>query len=150
MTHMTVHAKYVNGPKPGKKMGSINDGEKYYNYDPTKFTFNKGVKYLVDVQVGEWQGKPSYLIKEILQNPVETAAGIPVGTAGGGGAGTASTMSKSDWEAKDQFIARQAIAKSCIEANVGTDVADVWMAWVNKTLPPMATEAGETEPWERT
>jgi hypothetical protein len=59
---MKVTVKYINQPKPGKKMGSIGtECKKYINMWPNQLEqFSVGSQYDVPVETGEWNGNVTY------------------------------------------------------------------------------------------
>lgn len=61
----TVQVKFVNPPKPGKKMGNIKleDGSQIYFY-PDKHQFNKG-SYQVETEMQTWGDKTVEVVKSV-------------------------------------------------------------------------------------
>ncbi len=165
MPQLTVTPSFVNPAKPGKKYASIksNDGV-YYSFDPAKIplsTFQKNVPIDIEYTVTDSNGN-TYCNIQRVRGGVQSQAsyGPPVSGPQTPRAVDPNAMTKADWQAKDDKISRVAIAKSCIEANVNTDVADIWLAWVNQVgvFAPSSAQGNtqqhsdqgysQSQPWE--
>ena len=121
MPQTTLTPKFVNGPKqPGGKYGSINCDGTYYSFEMSKMSFEKGRTYTVDYVTKNVNGKDFHNITAI------------VGQAGGQ-APQQGQADSGQQPRREEIITRLALAKSCIEANVGLDVADMWLQWVMHT-----------------
>ena len=124
MTQAQVTVKFDNDPRGNSKFRSINCDGIYYSYDPTKIArFEKGRTYLIEYESKPYNGKDYHTVTAVLSS-------APQAEATAQHSPTSDHMSKDDWAAKDRHITRVAIAKSCIEANASTDVADAWIGWI--------------------
>jgi hypothetical protein len=73
---MQITVAFVNPPKEGKKNGSVKVGDRYYSYDPKKFTFAKGGTYDIEYKEDDYNGKTYYFIEKAKEvGTANSAAG---------------------------------------------------------------------------
>jgi len=121
MPQITAIPKFVNAPSK-TKYASINVEGVYYSFDPAKIplsSFTKGVAATFEYTTNE---KGYHNISRVIHSA--NSSGL------GGGMSSQQEYIEGRQDAKDNKITRLAIAKSCIEANAGTDTADMWLSWV--------------------
>lgn len=134
---MTITPKYINPPKDNKP-ASINDGNTYFNFDTNKIppsSFAKGRAVTVEVeQAGEYKGNPTYKIIGLVQAPYSGGgAASTIATGGSGGSGGNGGSFSDGWpKERVQGHRRLEIAKACIGSNLGSEVAKLWLNWVNE------------------
>jgi len=78
MTQVTV--KFVNPPKDGKKLATIKaQDDKYYYYDPKKFSFTKGQSYDIVTRDDDYNGKTYVHVEAVKERSNGASGGAPVG-----------------------------------------------------------------------
>lgn len=125
MPQITVTPKYVNDPRPGKKMSSINCDGTYYGFDAAKIpksAFAKGVPVTIEYSTS--------------QSGYHTITRIISSSGGAGGS----------HERNDRIITLTAIAKSCIEAGKDTQEADQWIEWIDNNMQAKKAASAEEDP----
>jgi hypothetical protein len=98
-----VTVKYINQPKPGKKMGSIKTtGDEYYNVWPDKLSlFQAGQNYTIEYDQNE-QGFKSF--KKMVGGSGAQQVGTTAVVTGNMAAARAQAPHKGDAKAEEMFV----------------------------------------------
>ncbi len=118
----------INPPQPGKKKSTI----KFSNNDTWVFCWpNEADRYQVGEQVtlpcevNSFNGRDYYNLQKTSNGAAPGAAPAPRPQAAPAPAAPAN----------NGLMAKATIAAACIQAGVGTDTADAWIAWLKGEQP---------------
>lgn len=121
----TITPKYINDPKPGKKMYSVKDdgGNLYLCYDNIARQLTEGTAIEVVTEPASWNNEMT-IIKGIAGAPASgpqqsAAAALPVRTQAAN---------------KDRLIVLQTIVKACGSHSGSSEEADMWLRWIKKNM----------------